>query len=411
MFLRVKDCDLIKRAAGAWLAAVSVFAAALGLATPVHAQETRAEEIAKKQAEKAAQAAPYTPNRFERIMDFVEQSFASPPNGFYPAFGSVYPGGGFTLGAGYRHFYARKAVWNITGLYSIRNYKQIEVGTHTPWNLAGRWTYGFRAGWRDAPEVGYYGLGTNSDQLDRANFRVKQAYGAIGGGFRPNGWTRLAGEVAYEDFTTEEGVGGHPSIETIYDSISAPGLGSSPAYIHSEGTAALDWRTSPGYSRRGGYYGVTFHDYTDLDETFSFQRVDGELIQHLPLLRENWVISLRGRIQTTVGDDDVVPYFLMPYLGSGSTLRAYSTGRFRDRHAVLTTAELRWIPNRLAFDMALFYDAGTVARRRDDLDFGDLKSNWGIGMRFHGPTATVLRLELADGSDGWNFVFSMNAAF
>jgi hypothetical protein len=32
-------------------------------------------------------------------------------------------------------------------------------------------------------------------------------------------------------------------------------------------------------------------------------------------------------------------------------------------------------------------------------------------MRFHGPTATVLRLELADGSDGWNFVFSMNAAF
>jgi hemolysin activation/secretion protein len=106
-----------------------------------------------------------------------------------------------------------------------------------------------------------------------------------------------------------------------------------------------------------------------------------------------------------------VPYFLLPSLGSGRTLRAYSTGRFRDRHSILTSAELRWIPSRLALDMAIFYDAGKVTRRREDLDFNRLESNWGIGARFHGPTTTVLRIEAARGSDGWHLVIATSAAF
>ena len=109
--------------------------------------------------------------------------------------------------------------------------------------------------------------------------------------------------------------------------------------------------------------------------------------------------------------DDVVPYFLLPQLGSGRTLRGYPTGRFRDRHSLLTSAEFRWIPNRLGLDMALFYDAGKVTSRREDLDLDGLKSDYGIGARFHGPTTTVLRIEGARGSDGWRLVFATSAAF
>jgi outer membrane protein assembly factor BamA len=156
---------------------------------------------------------------------------------------------------------------------------------------------------------------------------------------------------------------------------------------------------------------VTLADFADRDETYSFRRADGEIIQHLPILRETWVLSFRGRVQSVLDDDDNVPYYLLPSLGSGSTLRGYSTGRFRDRHALLTNAEFRWIPSRLALDMAIFYDAGKVASRFEDLDFNDLKSNWGIGVRFHGPTATPLRIEMARGSDGWHLVFSSGAAF
>jgi outer membrane protein assembly factor BamA len=389
-----------------------VIAAALGLSvTGAAAQETRTEEITKKQEEKATKLTPYRPGRAEAIMNAIERSYTSPPSGFFPYFDSVYPGGGFTLGAGYRHFYAREAVWEIKGLYSIKSYKLIEVGTLSPWNSSGRLVSGLRAGYRDAPQIGYYGLGNDNVPEDRANFRIKQAYATGSLAFRPTNWTRLEGEVSYEDIKSEEGQGSAPSIETRYDSITAPGLFSSPKYIHSAGTAAIDWRVSPGYSRTGGYYGVSIHDYADRDETYSFRRLDGEIIQHLPILKETWVLSVRGRVQSVMDDNDNVPYYLLPYLGSGSTLRAYSTGRFRDRNALLTQAEFRWIPNRLAMDMALFYDAGKVGRRFEDLDFNNLTTNWGIGVRFHGPTATPIRLEMARGTEGWHLVISSGAAF
>ena len=210
-------------------------------------------------------------------------------------------------------------------MYSIKNYKLIEVGTRTPWNNDGRWMVGIRGGWLDAPQIGYYGIGQDSTLDDRANFRIKQTYFIGEGAVRPTRWTRLEGEVAYEDYENEEGQGKAPSIETEYDAVSAPGLFQNIKYIRSQGTAAIDWRSSPGYSRKGGYYGVVMHDYADQDKTYSFRRLDGEVIQHLPILRENWVLSFRGRVQSTLGDDDIVPYYLLPSLGSGRTLRGYST--------------------------------------------------------------------------------------
>jgi hypothetical protein len=386
--------------------------AALGAAVPqpARAQETRAEEIALKQREKAQQLAPYQPNGFERTMTRLEANFASPPSGFFPVWRSIYPGGGLTLGAGYQRFFKRQAVWDVVGQYSIKSYKAVEVGVRTPWSGASRWTWNARAGWFDAPQVSFFGIGGDLD-APRTRFRLSQAYAAFTAAGRPTNWARLHGEVAYENYSTKAGRGRQPSIETIYTPASTPGLLADPTFIRAEAMAAIDWRTSPGYSRRGGFYGVTIANYADRDETFSFRRLDGEVIQHLPILRETWVISLRGRVQTTLDDNDVVPFFLLPELGSGRTLRGYQTGRIRDRHSLLTSAEFRWIPSRLALDMALFYDAGKVASRREDLDLEDLVTNWGIGARFHGPSSTVLRIEGARGSDGWRVIIATSAPF
>ena len=111
-------------------------------------------------------------------------------------------------------------------------------------------------------------------------------------------------------------------------------------------------------------------------------------------------------------ENDAVPYYLLPQIGSGSTLRGYPTGRFRDRHSLLTSAEFRWIPNRLGLDMAIFYDAGKVAPEFSELDFSDLESSWGFGARFHTPSAMILRLEAARPKTGkWRLIFSTGAAF
>ena len=67
---------------------------------------------------------------------------------------------------------------------------------------------------------------------------------------------------------------------------------------------------------------------------------------------------------------------------------------------LLLAAEYRWFPSRI-LDMALFVDAGKVAAERRDVDLDGLKTGYGIGARFHGPTFVPLRLDLAHGKEGF----------
>ena len=78
---------------------------------------------------------------------------------------------------------------------------------------------------------------------------------------------------------------------------------------------------------------------------------------------------------------------------------------------MLLSGEWRWIPNRLALDMAFFYDTGMVAPRLDAITLGSFVSDFGIGVRFHGPARTPLRVELAKGREGLRLVFAASAAF
>ena len=374
------------------------------------AQESRAGEIAAAQAEKAQRLRPVETSIVERVMARLERIRHDPPPVMI-VFDSVLSGGGFTTGGRYGRQFGDHASWGATGLISFKNYKLVQLDTQSPGHLSGRLDLGVAAGWRDATQVGFYGLGSGTSAESRANYRMQQAYYEGGATFRPAPWLPIGGRLGFEDYLLKSGHGDEPSIETIYTPNTAPGLGDSPAFVHAQVQAAIETRSSPDYTRRGGHYGVMFHRYHDPDATYSFNRVDLTAIHHIPVLRETWVVSLRARLETTVGDDSVVPYFLLPSLGGGSSLRAYPSWRFRDRHALLTNIEWRWIPNRLGLDMAVFYDAGRVAADRADLDPKHFITNWGVGARFHGPLTTPLRIEIAKGAEGWHLVFSSSAAF
>src|SRR4029450_9831292 len=84
------------------------------------AQDSRAAIIEAQQEEKAKTAAPYTPNGAERVLVALEREFLHDPNGFYPYFGSVYSGGGFTLGAGYRRVYGDRTHADLEGMYAVK---------------------------------------------------------------------------------------------------------------------------------------------------------------------------------------------------------------------------------------------------------------------------------------------------
>jgi hypothetical protein len=261
----------------------------------------------------------------------------------------------------------------------------------------------------DATQVAYYGIGSATSERDRANYRFQRTRAGGGVNIRPASVLVLGAESGFEKYELKPGLGAQPSIEERYSPARAPGLGVSPSYVHSTGAAGIDWRNSPGYSRRGGLYEVRYHNYRDLDETHTFDRMEAEVVQHLPILRETWVISLHGLMNSIV--DGSTPYFLLPSLGGGNTLRGYAAWRYRDRNSVLYQGEFRWIPNRMGIDMALFYDAGKVTPHRNDLDLKGLKKDVGVEVRFHGPAVTPLRVGIARGSEGWQLVFGGTAAF
>jgi len=106
-----------------------------------------------------------------------------------------------------------------------------------------------------------------------------------------------------------------------------------------------------------------------------------------------------------------MPNFLLPSLGGGKHPARLQQLAFRDLHSLLMSGEFRWIPNRLGLDMALFYDTGKVTPRFRDISWRGLASDVGIGIRFHGPVATPLRIELARSREGMTLVFSGRAAF
>ncbi len=382
-------------------------------AQPGTAEQTRAGVIAEQQKEKAGALEPYEPNKAEIWVKKLEEQFLSGDMNWHPFFTSAYGGGGFTLGAGYLTHVGDYDTLDVRGSYTFSNYKRIESEFIAPRLFGRRGRLAVLGGWREAPEVNFFGVGNDSTQEARSNYGFRQPYASATLDFRP---TRrvflLGGGVELSQWDQFPGqASGFPSVDAIYTPDTLNGLNEAVTYLHTQGTVAIDTRPGAGYARTGGYYGVTLHRYADQDDAFTFDQVDYEAIQHIPILRDAWVLSLRGRVQTTMRDGNAqVPFFMLPGLGSGSTLRGYQNLRFRDRHSLLMQAEWRVLVNSF-IDTAIFFDAGKVASRKSDLDFNDLHTDFGIGFRLHGPLATPLRIELARGSEGFNLVFGASASF
>jgi len=387
-----------------------------GIATSVLAQEpeapTREATIERAQAEKVKTLHPYVPGKWEALMTRAEDILVNGVPRWHPFFQSAYYGGGVTLGAGYAHHVSPYNMIDVRGSYTALGYKRFEAELTAPRLFHRRGALSVVGGWREATQAAFYGTGMNTSKADRTNFDFQQPYGSGTLTFWP---TRrllmLGGGLELSRWSLRPGEGTFPSVDTVYTPGTLPGLGTRTTYVHSQGTAGFDWRTSSGYSRRGGFYGVTLHDYTDRDEKFGFRQIDYEAIQHFPILREAWVISLRGEAQTSYAkSNQQIPFFLLPYLGSGHTLRGFISHRFRDQNRILLQAEWRIMVNRF-IDTAFFYDAGKVTARREDLDFDGLKSDYGFGMRFHGPFATPLRVEVARSTEGVRLVLSTTPIF
>ena len=376
------------------------------------APPSRAAGIEQAESQKAVDLHPYTPNKAEAILDRVENTLLNGGVKLHPFFDNAYAGGGFTLGAGYAERVSSYNILDVRGSFTFKGYTRLETAFMAPRLFNRRGALTLIGGWRNATQVGFYGIGMGTSAHDRSNYSFTQPYGSAALTFLP---TRkllvLAGVFDVAKWDVGAGKGSAPSVDAVYTPATLQGLGATPTYLHSQGTIGLDFRPSPGYARRGGFYGLTFQDYHDTQGLNGFRVTDYDAVQHIPLLREAWVISLHGHLElANAAANQVIPYFMLPSLGGGSSLRGFSSWRFRDMNSLLLQAEWRVIANRF-LDMAVLYDAGRVAARRSDLTDAPLKSDYGLGFRFHGPMTTPLRIEFVQSNEGFNIVFSSKAAF
>lgn len=374
--------------------------------------DSRQAAIEQAESEKAKNLHPYVPSRTEKLIDDVENALVNKTTRWHPYLENSYSGGGFALGAGYTQHVSPYNYVDVRGSYSVQRYKLLEAEFAAPRLFHRRGELSVVGGWRDATQVGFYGFGSNTSLSNRANYAFDQPYGGARLTFWP---TRrllmLRGGFDIAKWSLQDPIGRPPSVQDVYTPATLPGLGAETTLRHTEGTIGLDTRLAPGYARRGGFYGITGHDYTDNDSRFGFRQVDYEAIQHIPILRETWVISLRGVASTTwQKDGQQVPFYALPSLGGGSNLRGFSSWRFRDQNSLLLQAEWRIMVNRF-LDTAVFYDGGKVAARRSDLDFDGLRNDYGFGVRFHSPFATVFRVDVARSREGTRLVFATSPAF
>jgi len=373
---------------------------------------TRQAAIEQQQAAKVPTLHPYIPTRTEKLFEQLDVILAGGTLRWHPFFDNAYSGGGFTLGAGHASYVSAYNFIDIRGSWTILNYKRIEAEFVAPRIFQRRGRLSVLGGWREATQVGFYGIGTNTVQGDRTNYLFNQPYASALLTVYPNRRVlMLQGGAEFSRWSQEPGEGSYPSVETKYTPQTLPGLGAKVTYLHTQGGVGLDWRTSPGYTRRGGFVSATLHDHHDSDDKFGFQMMEYQAIEHIPILREAWVLAFHGRVQNAFDKDgQQTPFFMLPSVGGGSSLRGYSSWRFRDKNSILAQAEWRIMVNRY-LETAFFYDAGKVTAHRSDLDFNNLKSDFGFGVRFHGPFSTPLRVELAKSPEGLSVVFASSAPF
>jgi Omp85 superfamily domain len=371
---------------------------------------SRADQLAREQAARALTSRPYQPTGFEKAVDLAEDLVLNPPR-VYPWFGSIYPGGLFALGGGVRQPFGDTGLFDVHGGWSFRNYTGVSASLRLPQLADGKVKFDLHGNVINAPSVLFTGIGQDTPN-ERSFFKYSPMTAGAGVTISPVKYFNLGAAADYLKANT--GTAKRDPLEERFDLIDAPGLGEDPTYLVTKAFAEIDWRTSPGYTDRGGLYRVDWSDYSQSNDTlrgYSFRRLDADIRQFIPLMRANWVIALRGLVSTTyTSGNDVVPFYLMPDLGGGGDLRGYQSFRFRDRHKLLLSGEYRWKAGQFV-DMALFVDAGKVTADRSDLNFKDLQPAYGVGVRFHAPSATMLRIDVAKTREGVGVVFTAGNIF
>ncbi|WP_333596163.1 Omp85 family outer membrane protein [Schleiferia thermophila] len=178
-----------------------------------------------------------------------------------------------------------------------------------------------------------------------------------------------------------------------------------------------------------GYYFEIANEYSSkyIGSQFDFNKlfIQGRAYQKIPIGKRT-VLAGRFGVGNIFGDnapffefqDQWSPEGSINALGGRQSLRGYRANRFLARSMWFTNLELRVRlaetnlgKQRFAFGIAPFFDAGTVRDRWQDLNFKNVKTSYGGGLRIAWNHSTILSFDYGRSKEDRLFYFGIGQAF
>jgi outer membrane protein assembly factor BamA len=388
----------------------------LVVCSPVMAQNAAGDQpAAQSQADQppgAPAQATDQPPVVQKIRSYIEknpivQRFHG--DGFYPRIGGLSPGSGLAGGGGYRR-HLDWAYVDVSGAVSTKAYRGIDATVG--WIDTKYVDVSTKLTFRNNTQDDFYGLGIDTTDATRVDFGIRSTDVSTRAAAHVTPWLRLGADVGYYVPAVRHGRDDHlRTIEAVFTDATAPGLARQPHFVHDSVFAEVDSRDAHGFPRRGGFYRATYSLWNDrtFDE-YDFRRIDLVGSQFVSLTPKSVVALRLDLIYANNAPGDRVPFYLLPYVGGGDTVRAFREFRFRDENAGVFNVELRRKIHPMAH-VAAFVDVGKVAHDWQDINPMHVKRAYGFGLRGGSDDRLYLRFDVAYGDDGTRVFLKFTPAF
>jgi hypothetical protein len=263
-------------------------------------------------------------------------------------------------------------------------------------------TFALEGSHSDSPQLEYYGEGPNSSINNNTNYRREDTLLNFRAGFGTH--RHLSPACRLGQLWQNVGPGTNeslPSTESVFGPAQAPGVDVQPNFVIGGCSAVFDATDFPGDPHKGTYVVATFDRYNaNSYDRFSFSRLSVVGEQYVPYFNRKRVIALRAKADLSFhADDQVVPFYLQPTLGSDTELRGFARYRFYDENSLALTAEYRWEIN-AGVDMELFADAGRVFHRPEQISLSGMETSLGFGVRVKRRRNVVARFDTGFSREG-----------
>ncbi len=327
-------------------------------------------------------------------------SINSKEEGWSPSVGSVVSGGGLAMGAHHRQSLADGRLFMDTEMMvSLKGYQSGTLDFTSRPLANGKVTIGGGFRYESLPQEDFFGYGPDSSSTDHASYHRQGLDTQAWASFSPKPWLQFRSSFGFVNTKVSDGQqSGIPSIEQTFSASRVEGMSRESDFLHAGIRATIDRRDSPRRPRRGAYYAVGLERFVGMGSRDSdFVRFDADMRGYIPVrgLSADDSIAVRGQMAVTdAAASGQIPFYFLPRLGGGGTLRGYETSRFIDQQALVFSAEYRWQLRR-KLQIVGFVDAGQVAPNSREFSFSKLQSSYGAGIRFKG-----FRVDYAVGQEG-----------